>query len=382
LLTTAVLLGISFGNLTRVEAGYRTDHTFVANIDLPDSRYGPPRRLIVAQDLHARLRSLPGVRSAAVSGDAMLGGSSSASFYTADIEAADNAQREGRVYVHQVTEDFFSAAGIPLIEGESLPHFDGQPMSLAQPDVPVVVSQRLARRFWSGASAVGERIKLGRSDSPRPWMRIVGVVGDTKYRGLPDNPTQDPDLYLPLAVRGATSLWFVVHTNVPPSSIASTVQQVVASVDPLVPLTVQYDIAERVAGAIAPQRFLAQLSAAFGFVALLLAVVGTYGVVAYQVVLSQRAIGIRLALGALPRQIFANVMGGTSRLLAVGLTAGVLLAVWAARSVADQLYEVAGVNAPVIAAASVIVSVVALVSTWLPARRAMRVNPVSVLRAD
>jgi len=248
--------------------------------------------------------------------------------------------------------------------------------------VPVVVSARLAQRFWPGASAVGERIKLGRSDSPRPWMRIIGVVGDTKFRGLPDNPTQDPDLYLPLGVRPTSSLWLVLHTDLAPSSLVGAVQQAVASIDPLVPLTRSYDIADQVADATSSQRFLAQLSVAFGLVALLLAVVGTYGVVAYQVVLSQRAIGIRLALGAVPRQIFTGVIGGTARLLAVGLVIGAVAAAWSARSIADQLYRVTGVDAAVIAAAALVVSLVALGSAWLPARRAMRVDPVSVLRAD
>lgn len=109
---------------------------------------------------------------------------------------------------------------------------------------------------------------------------------------------------------------------------------------------------------------------------------GTHGVVAYQVVLSQRAIGIRLAVGAVPRQILTGVIGGMARLLIVGLIVGAGLAVWAARAVADQLYQVIGVDAPVILVAAIAVSAVALASAWLPARRAMRVDPVSVLRAE
>lgn len=382
LLTTAVLLGMSFRNLTRVDAGYRTSQTLLATIDLPAARYEPARRLATTRDLHERLQALPGVRVAAISSDAMLGGGSSASFYAADISTVDPAEAEGRVYIHQVSDTFFDAAGIPLLEGETVPRFDGQLMSMAEPDLPVVVSAQLARRFWPDRSAVGQRLKLGRANSPRPWMRIVGVVGDTKFRGLPDNPTQDPDLYLPLAVRPMTTVWMVLHTEVAPSTLVSAVEQTVAALDPLVPLTTQYDIAERIADATGPQRFLSRLATTFGLVALLLAIVGTYGVVAYQVVLSQRAIGIRLALGAVPRQIFTGVLGGTARLLVVGLAGGAVLAAWAAGAVADQLYEVSGVNVPVIVVAAVVVSVVALASAWLPARRAMQVDPVTVLRAE
>lgn len=382
LLTTAVLLGMSFRNLSRIEPGYRTDHTFVANIDLPSTRYDALRRVAVTHDLHTRLQSLPGVRAASVSADAMLGGGSSASFFTADVQASEPVQREGRTYVHSISDNFFSVAGIPILEGTTVPVFDGREIPVSAADMPVVVSQRLAQRFWPASSAIGQRIKLGRSDSTRQWMRIVGVAGDTKFRGLPDNPTQDPDLYMPFASRQTSSVWLVLHTSVDPGSIANVVQQAVSAVDPLVPLSTTYVLADRVAASTAPQRFLSDLSTTFGAVALLLAIVGTYGVVTYQVTLSQRAIGIRLALGAMPRRIFTGVMATTMRLAGIGLVAGVLLAVWAARSVADQLYEVTGADAWVIALASLIVSIVALASAWLPARRAMRVNPISVLRPE
>ena len=141
-------------------------------------------------------------------------------------------------------------------------------------------------------------------------------------------------------------------------------------------------LAERVREATAPQRFLAQLSSAFGVVALLLAIVGTYGVVAYQVTLAQRAIGIRLALGATPRRIFGDVIGGMSRLLGVGLVAGLLLVRDVSTGLRDQLYAVSPTSGPVVIGVLAVVSLVALMSAWVPARRAMNVNPVSVLRGD
>jgi predicted permease len=382
LLTTVVLLGMSFRNLTSIETGFRTSGTLAVRVDLPPTRFEPPRRLLVAQELRDRVAAIPGVQSASVSSDVPLGGGSSASFYAVDVVADNNADKEGRIYIHQVSETFFETAGMRIIDGTTVPAFTGQPASLAQPDLPVVVSERTAQRFWPGTSAVGQRLKLGRSDTERPWMRIVGVVGETTFRGLPDNPTLDPDLYLPYAVRPISSFWLLLHTDVDPASVTSSVQRAVSNIDPLLPLAASFDIAERVADATAPQRFLSQLSAAFGLVALLLAVVGTYGVVAYQVVLSQRAIGIRLALGAVPRQILTGILGGTAQLLLVGLVIGAAAAIWAAQRVADQLFEVTGANVPVIIAAAVIVSVVGLAASWLPARRAMRVDPVTVLRAD
>ena len=174
----------------------------------------------------------------------------------------------------------------------------------------------------------------------------------------------------------------VLNTGVDPLTLTRALQQTVKSFDPILSPYDIYAMTDQVAAATAPQRFLSQLSSAFGLVALMLAIVGTYGVVAYQVLLSQRATGIRLALGARPRRIFAGVMGGTARLVRIGLVAGVVLATFAARWVNDLLFRPPDSNAPVITAIAVLVTVVALASAWLPARRAMKVNPVSVLRAD
>jgi ABC-type antimicrobial peptide transport system permease subunit len=213
-------------------------------------------------------------------------------------------------------------------------------------------------------------------------MRCVGVVGDTRYRGLPDNPTPDPDIYLPLASRATPNISILLHTDVSPVSITRSVQDAIQSIDPLLAPYGTYAMAERVDAATAPQRFLSQLSTAFGIVALLLAIVGTYGVVAYQVLLAQRAIGIRLALGAMPRQVFTNVMGHTAKFVTVGLAGGAVLAWYGARAISEQLFRPPESYVPVIALVAGIVLIVACASAWLPARRAMKVDPISVLRAD
>ncbi|MCB0074806.1 MAG: ABC transporter permease, partial [Caldilineaceae bacterium] len=382
LLTGAVLLGMSFRNLTNVEPGFRTSNLLLSQVDLPVNRYSRERSFAAKVDLLQRLESIPGVRSAALSSDRMLGGGSSAAFYAVDIPAATDDEREGRVYVHQVTSNFFETTGIPLLEGSTLPVFDGREVSMAEPDLPVVVSTALPDRFWPDGSAVGQRMKFGRSATERPWMRIVGVVGNTKYRGLPDNPTQDPDVYLPLAARATPYTSVVIHSDVAPLSLVSALTDAVLALDPSLSPYSTYAMDDRVAEMTASQRFLAQLSMTFGLVALLLAIVGTYGVVAYQVLLAQRSIGIRLALGAVPRQIFGNVMSGTTRFVGVGLVVGVGLAMYFARTISDQLFNPPDSNVPVIAAVATLVLLVACAAAWLPARRAMQVNPVSVLRAD
>lgn len=382
LLTTATLLGVSFSNLTRIEPGFGVDNRLATRLELPDASYDPARRQVMRLNILSEFSRVAGVRQAALSTDTMLNGGGSASFYAVDVAAQADGDREGRTYVHAVTHNFFDVAGIPLLEGTTLPAFDGTVMDPATIDLPVVVSQQLARRFWPAGGAVGQRMKFGRSSTDRPWMRIVGVVGDTKYRGLPDNPTADPDVYLPLATRPSTVVSVLLETSVEPSSLIQTLERTIRSLDSQVPLYGTYVMEDRVREVTSSQRFLAQLSSAFGLVALLLAIVGTYGVVSYQVTLAQRAIGIRLALGATPRRIFGDVIGGMARLLGFGIAVGLVLVWYASAGLQAQLYNVSPTSSPVLILVVGVVSAVALLSALMPARRAMHVNPVSVLRGD
>lgn len=382
LLTTATLLGLSFNNLMRIEPGFATDHRLATRFELPSVTYDEARRQVMRLTVLNEVSRVAGVAQAALSTDTMLNGAGSASFYVADVPAEADADREGRTYVHAVTHNFFDVAGIPILEGTTLPIFDGVEIDPAMVDLPVVVSAKLARRFWPAGTAVGQRVRFGRSASDRPWMRIVGVAGDTKYRGLPDNPTADPDVYVPLASRAATTVSLLVQTSVEPASLIQTLERTVRALDPQVPLYGTYVMADRVRDVTSPHRFLAQLSSAFGLVALLLAVVGTYGVVAYQVTLAQRSIGIRLALGATPRRILGDVLGGMARLLISGVVIGMVLIWYVSAGLRDQLYNVSPTSSPVLMFVVGTVTLVALLSAWLPARRAMRVNPVSVLRGD
>lgn len=382
LLTTAALLGLSFDNLTRVETGYTVPNRIAARFEIPSATYTPERLQVVKLSVMRELAQVPGVQDLAMSTDTMLGGGGSASFYTVDVAAPTEAAREGRTYVHAVTDNFFAVAGIPLLEGATVPAFDGTLLEPAQVDLPVLVSASLARRFWPTSSAVGQRMKFGRSATDRPWMRIVGVVGDTKYRGLPDNPTADPDVYLPFASRASSVTSLLVNTDVDPASLLTSLERALRQVAPQMPLYASYVLEERVREATAPQRFLSQLSSTFGLVALLLAIVGIYGVVAYQVTLARRAIGIRLALGATPRRIFFTVIGDMTRLLVLGLSTGLVLVWLVATGLRGQLYGVSPANGAVLSGVLAVVSLVALLSAWFPARRAMHVDPVSVLRGD
>ncbi len=181
----------------------------------------------------------------------------------------------------------------------------------------LIVSERVASRFWPGQDPIGKRIKFGALDSRSPWMAIVGVVGEVKYRGLPDNPTADPDVYIPFADRNA-QVPVVVRGNVPPSSLVSPLRAAIRAADRSIPVFVVAPMSERIAAQKAQSRLTMWLMGVFAAAALMLAVVGIYGVMSYLVMQRTREIGIRLALGAAAGDILRLVVGSGARLIGAG----------------------------------------------------------------
>jgi predicted lysophospholipase L1 biosynthesis ABC-type transport system permease subunit len=237
------------------------------------------------------------------------------------------------------------------------------------------------RRFWPGEDPIGKRLKFGGSPtSTNPWMSIVGVVGEVKYRGLPQNPTADPDIYLPFTDRNSL-VGLVLRTTVPPSSMVATVRAAVRAADPSIPL---YNIAtmdEQVSRQMSRSRFTMWLMGVFAVCALMLAVVGIYGVMSYLVSQRTREIGIRLALGANGHDILRLVIGNGARLIAAGIAIGIVASIALHRLVSSLLF---GVSAADSAAgfAVVILAAVAMVACYLPALRATRVSPLNALRYE
>jgi predicted permease len=324
-----------------------------------------------------RVRAIPGVTAAALGSDLPLdSGGGSATFYTAEGQPPANAQNMPRIYVHRVTPDFFTTLRIPFINGRTFTDAEISPTSPA-----IIVSEGVARRFWPGEDPIGKRLRFGGSTtSTNPWMSIVGVVREVKYRGLPQNPTADPDIYLPFTDRNSL-VGLVLRTTVPPSSMVATVRAAVRAADPSIPL---YNIAtmdEQVSRQMSRSRFTMWLMGVFAVCALMLAVVGIYGVMSYLVSQRTREIGIRLALGANGHDILRLVIGTGARLIAVGIAIGIVASIALHRLVSSLLF---GVSAADTAAgfAVVILAAVAMVACYLPALRATRVSPLNALRYE
>jgi predicted permease len=300
-----------------------------------------------------------------------LGGGSNAAF----IHIPETHQQV-RYYRHSVAPDFFAAMGIKLLEGRAFAPTDkdGSPMVVA-------ISESTARRFWSNESAVGKRIRLG--DATGPEATIVGVVADVRYRDLTTTlATSEPDVYFSLAQRPAGSLQLGVRSDLPVESLTSAVRREVAAIDPTVPLFGIQPLEKLVEAQTANGRFASSVLGVFGIAALMLTAVGLYGVLAFLVSLRRREIGIRIALGATRSNVLREVIGYGLKLIVVGITVGVVIASAVTRWVASQLYGIGAYDPVVFTLVPVVLVAIATFASWLPARRAARVDPQIALRQE
>ena len=382
LLVGAGLMIRSVQKLAALNPGFDPESVLTLRISVPlgntpnaspaGSPVGPA---VSARTVLERVRAVPGVAAASLASDVPLSGEGAANFYTAEGQPAMTAQNMPRAYVHRISPDFFSTLHIPMRAGRTFldPELSGQASV-------VIVSEHVVSRFWPGQDPIGKRIKLGSLTSNGPWLNIVGVVGETKYRALPENPTADPDLYFPQLDRTRQQA-FVIRTSVPPSSVVTAVRAAIRSVDATIPVFNVRPMADLVGEQTAPSRFTMWLMGVFAASALMLAVVGIYGVMSFLVTQRTREIGIRLALGADRRDILRLVVGNGARLIGAGVVIGVAASVALQRLVSTLLFGVTAADAAS-AVAVIVLAVVALLACYVPAVRATRVNPLRALRYE
>ena len=323
-----------------------------------------------------RLRTLPSVQTVAAATDLPLSGIKQAIFYTAEGQPAVTAHNTPRAYFHRVTPAFFSALRTKLVAGRAF-----SPEELSGNPAVVIVSENIAKRFWPGQDPLNKRIKSGGSTSQSPWLRIIGVVGEMKYRGLPNNPTADPDIYRPMSDRQRDIL-LVVRTALDPASLTGAVRRSIHEMDPTIPI---YNIAamtERIGEQTARDRFTSWLMGIFAGAALLLAMVGVYGVMSYAVTRRTQEIGVRMALGASRPQVLRLIVGQGVPLILGGILVGLAVSFGITRLIATLLYGVTPTDAFTFAAVTALLVSIALLACWLPALRASRVDPLAALRHE
>ena len=378
LLIGAGLMIRSIRNLAAIDPGFDAHSLLTLRVSIPQSSPGaaaPSAASSVTSNrvLLERVRTVPGVAAASLASDVPLDGGSSAVFYAADGQTETTVENRPRAYIHRVSPEFFATMGIPMRAGRTFVSTE------VVPDTPVViVSERLARRFWADGQALGKRIKLGDLRSQSPWRQIIGVVSEVKYRGLPENPTADPDIYFPM-LDAARQVALVVRTSMPPNAVAGPLRAAIQEWNSGVPVYNVNPLEDLVTAQTAQFRFTTWLMGVFATLALLLAAVGLYGVMSYLVTLRTREIGIRMALGATTRQILQLVLGNGIRLIGLGLVLGILGAVGLRQLLATQLFQVGAADSFALLAITML-AVVGILACTLPALRATRVQAVKALQ--
>jgi predicted permease len=374
LLAGAGLMLRSLRHQLAISPGFRPDGVLGARLDFPAGRYDPDARVAFANQLVDRLESLPSVESAAMSSDLPFGGNSSAAILSLPGGDDDGV----RFYRHSGSPSYFATLGIPIVRGRSFTATDIK----GSPEV-VVISDAMARRFWPNADPIGQHFRIGGADGLE--VTIVGVAGTVRYRDLTTNlaaPGSEPDVYFALAQHPSANTEISVRQKGSSPLTLATLQREVAALDPSLPIFNVRQLSSDLRTQSATGRFGSLTLAVFSTVALILAAIGIYGVVAFVVGRSRREIAIRMALGARAALVVQLILRGGLLLTLAGLVLGIAGAFATSRVLRDQLFDVSTTDPMTFVVVALLVLLVALSATYLPARRATRVEVQRALREE
>ena len=371
LLVGATLLVRSFAALSRVDTGIDTRNllTFDVKLSGPRAEY-QARQVEFYAALQRRLEAVPGVVSAGSAVTLPIGGDDFGTTFLVDGRPTPRPGQEPHAGYQIVMPGYFRAMGIPLEGGRDVRESDTR----TSPRV-VLVNDALARQQWPGEDPIGRRVRFGDEDA---WMTVVGVVGDIRHLG-PAVPPR-PELYQPSSQRSFPFMAFVVRTSGEPDALVPTLRRAAAELDPSLPLANVKTMDEHIARALARPRFVSTLVTAFGALALTLAIVGIYGVMSWSVAERTREFAIRLALGVRGPVLVRSVLARALALAAVGIAGGLAGARAATGVLAGMLYGVQPTDGLTFAATAAAVALVALAACYVPARRALRADPITLLR--
>jgi putative ABC transport system permease protein len=379
LVTGAGLLLRSFALLRGVDPGFRAEDVTTFAVSLPSTRYATAEQWdAFSSALLARLRRLPGVSSAATSFELPLSGGGFGFTFTISGRDASSGTDEPRAQVRVASSEYFQAMGIPLVRGrlfDARDRGDGPPV--------LVISSELARRYFPGEEPIGRVLQTGWNDGV-PGRRfggeIIGIVGDVRQSSLESGVTQH--MYMSATQWPLNDYDVVVRASTSFAAVVSGARSALQELDPDIPLGGARPLDELVDGALGNRRFYMMLLGAFASVALALALVGIYGVMAYGVRLRRQEIGVRLALGATGVRIVRMVLGDGLRLVMSGVIIGALAAFALTRLLESLLYDVRATDPAAFVVASLSLVVAATVACIVPARGAARLDPVDTIRAD
>ena len=378
LLVGAGLMMKSLYRLLEVDPGFRPDRVLTMGMDLRTQQYSKdPAVLNFWQQVLDRVSALPGVEGAAVGTHLPLTDSHGRTDMTIEGMALPRPGNYPHPDVHTISPGFVATLGIPLLRGRTFTDADNE-------NAPRVgmINAMLARRFFPNEDPVGKRFVFGHPSAKNPpkWCTIVGVVSDTKMYGLA-NPAR-LEVYVPFRQDANSDMTLIVKSGADPAALTSAIREAVRSIDKDQPLIAISTMKELVGNSVATRRMTLVLLGLFSGLALVLGAIGIYGVISYSVAQRTHEIGIRMALGAPRRDVFRLVVGQGLKLAGIGIAIGIVAAFGLARLMSSLLYGVSAADFETFAGVATLLALVALLACYVPARRAMRVDPTVALRCE
>ncbi len=389
LLTASGLLLRSFEKMRSVELGFEPQHVTTASYSLPVRQYEKQEQVdAFNRELLRRLNTLPGVTATGISNKLPAGGSIDIETFVVEGYTPPKGADMNLAAASQVMGNFFPAMGIPLLRGRLFTEADrhGAPLT-------IIVNRKLAQHFWPGQDPLAKRMRLATPESNTPWLTVVGEVADVKLSS-PDTPTQEQyflpvdqgedeagALALPTDLNGNTG-YIVLRSSLPPEQMENGLRSAVKSIDPMLPLTQVQTLEQAVSETEAPRRFNTVLIGGFAVAAVLLALMGIYSMISFSVLTRVREMAIRMALGSQRAAIVRLILTSAAKLAVTGCVLGLAGAAAASQLLRSLLFGVSPFDPIVLSMTAVIVLLLAIAASGLPAIRAATVDPIRALRAE
>ena len=375
LLIGAGLMSKGSRNLMDVHRNLDPENVLTMRISLPETKYKTPvQKAAFYERVLGQFATIPGVQSSAVTVNVPFGNGEDAELISIQGRPAQPGDYR-LTCVQSIHPDFLPMMKIPLREGRLISGDDG-------PEQPLVgdISEKLARKYFAGENPLGKSFKIGGEDSPSPWVKIVGIVGDIRYQ--PWDRDEAPYLYLPYRQAPQRLASLALRTHGSATAFASAARTKIGSIDPDQPVFEVESLQTVISNQLLGLSYVAVMLAAVGFIALVLASIGVYGVMAYSVTERTHEIGVRVALGAQQREILRLVLKRGIVMTAIGLLIGLPLSVALARLLANLLYGVSSADIATFGGVTLLMCAITLLACYVPARRAARVDPLVALRYE
>jgi putative ABC transport system permease protein len=393
LLVGAGLLLLSFHRLLQVNPGFVADRVLTFQINFPEGKYQTAeQQILFCQALREKLRALPGVRAASLASQNTIplheGGWDMRFLIEGRPEPPPHLQPS--LQVHLISPGYFQAMGIPLLQGRDFTEQDNREHLRGASSGndwgaglnSIIIDEEFAKRYWPNQNPLGQRVRLPWGErAKQPVMTIVGVVGRVKENRLSEQGGM-VQAYFPMYQQPLQNIGVVVKTTSEPAALLTTMRQQVSQLDPALPIFGIQTMREIRKNSVAPERLSLGLLGGFAALALILALIGLYGLLAFTVTQRQREIGIRMALGAQTFDVLSVVVGQGMRLTLAGVVIGVLGSVALTRVLGSVLFKVAPTDPLTFVTVTLSLCVVALLACYIPARRATKIDPMVALRSE